>query len=143
MLPCPSGPSTLAPEVWTRARAVSGLRQSLLKLCGDGASICQVASERRIFCRGFRRWHDREFHERWRTTLGSSTHLTREQTERLADIWQLCEQLRHGVTLACDAQAAVPGACRGWNEFSDGDLERFCGEILGRAITIRRDGAAP
>ena len=98
--------------------------------------MCRVAAERGIFCRGFGRWPEREFHERWKRLLGVSTHLNRSQIERLADIWQLSEQLRHRVPLACDAQTLSPGACRGWDEFSNADLSRFCKEIMGRDVTV-------
>ena len=93
--------------------------------------MCQVAAERRIFCRGFQRWHDSEFHDRWRAILGESTHLTRPQMEELANVWQLTEQIRTRVGLACDAQAMCHGACRGWDEFSNETLGRYCNEILG------------
>lgn len=126
-----------APESWTRPEAVARLRAVLLELCGDGRTMCRVAAEEGIFCRGFRRWPEHEFHERWKRQLGVSTHLTRDQMEELADIWQLCEQLRRRDMLICDAQTAAPGACRGWNEFTDRDLERFCLEILGKQVEIR------
>ncbi len=124
------------PEAWTRAEAIVRLRAALLELCGEGRSMCRVAAERGIFCRGFGRWPEREFHERWKPLIGVSTHLSRTQMERLADLWQLSEQLLHNEALACDAQAACPGACRGWGEFDDSDLARFCREILGRRVTI-------
>ena len=146
MLPADPAPrlAAPAPEVWSRAEAIEKLRPALLKLSGDGRSMCQVAAERGIFCGGFRRWPDREFHERWRSLIGVSTHLTRDQMEELADIWQLSEQLRHRVALACDAQTISPGACRGWDEFSNRDLELFCGEILGRLAVVseRKDQSA-
>ncbi len=121
---------------WTRAEAIDRLRQALLPLCTDGRSLCRVAAERGIFCQGFRRWPVREFHERWKPFLGVSTHLTRSQMERLADVWQVSEQVEQGVSLACDAQALCPGACRGWNEFSNAEMTRFCREILGRIVTV-------
>ncbi len=124
------------PESWTRAEAIDRLRAEFQQLCGDSRSMCRVAAERGIFCRGFGRWPEREFHERWKGLLGVSTHLTRVQIERLADIWQLSEQVRHHVSLACDAQALCPGACRGWNEFSNADLGRFCKESLGRSVVV-------
>ena len=129
-------PVSLEPEVWTRAEAIVRLRSALLDLCGQGRSMCRVAAERGIFCRGFGRWPEREFRERWKLLIGVSTHLSRAQMERLADIWQLGEQLEHRVALICDAQTTSPGACRGWDEFSNADLTRFCAEILGRSVTV-------
>ena len=123
------------PEVWTRQEAIARLRESLLKLSDGDRSICQIASECGIFCRGFRRWHDREFHERWKPILGVSTHLTRRDMEELANLWQLSEQVRLRLRLVCDARMSS-GACRGWDEFSDQALSRFCSEILGKAVLI-------
>jgi hypothetical protein len=124
------------PPVWTRGEAISRLRESLQRLSDDEHSMCQVAAERRIFCRGFQRWHDSEFHDRWKAILGESTHLTRPQMEELANLWQLTEQIRTRVGLACDAQAMHHGACRGWDEFSNETLARYCNEVLGRNVVV-------
>lgn len=132
------------PGVWTRPEAIGRLRSSLRKLSDEEHSMCQVAAERGIFCRGFRRWPDHEFHERWTAIIGESTHLTRAQMEELANIWQLGEQIRFRVCLACDAQTISHGACRGWDEFSNEALGRFCDEVLGRnvVVTEREDQTA-
>lgn len=125
-----------AAETWTRARAVEKLRDGLRRLVDDDHSLCRVAAERGIFCRGFARWPDSEFDRRFRGALGRSTHLTRVQMEALADVWQLAEQIRCRVTLACDAQGASHGACRGWDEFSNADLQRYCVDILGLDVVV-------
>jgi hypothetical protein len=125
-----------AAETWTRARAVERLRDTLRGLVGDDRSMCRVAAERGIFCRGFARWSDSEFDRRFRGALGRSTHLSRAQMEELADLWQLAEQIRCRVTLACDARGASLGACRGWDEFSNADLERYCADILGLDVVV-------
>jgi hypothetical protein len=124
------------PEVWTRAQAIGNLRRGLLALCDGEHSMCEVAADQGIFCRGFRRWHDAEFHRRWKPALGRSTHLSRPQIERLANVWQLAEQVRCRVPLACDVQTDLRGPCRGWNEFSDETLARYCWEILGRNVIV-------
>jgi len=123
--------------VWTRREAIDRLRARLLPMCGPDRSMCEVAATEQIFCRGFQRWHDAEFHRRWRPALGTSTHLQRAQVEKLADLWQLSEQLRCSVAFACDASALCPGACRGWDEFSNDALARFCAELLGACVVVR------
>ena len=123
-------------EVWTRDEAIAKLREELLKLSDGESSICTVAAELRVFCRGFRRWTDDAFARGWTRALGRSTHLSRPQLERLADIWLLTEQLRLRVPCACDLAAAGGGVCRGWDGFSNADLERCCDEILGRNVAI-------
>lgn len=137
MSPSSNEPTTGAtPEVWLREEAISRLRAGLLRLSDGEHSMCRVAGELGVFCRGFRRWTDVEFHRRWTKVIGRSTHLSRPQMEQLADVWQLSEQLRLRVPLACDAQTIVRGACRGWNEFSNRDLEICCDQILGRNVVV-------
>jgi hypothetical protein len=123
-------------SAWTRPEAIGRLREALLRLTDDEHSMCQVAAERGVFCHGFRRWNAAEFDRRWRNAIGRSTHLTRSQMEEFANLWQLAEQLRLGVTLACDTRTAGGGPCRGWDEFSNADLSRFCADILGMSVVV-------
>lgn len=122
--------------VWSRRDAIDRLRDALRLLVDDEHSMCQVAAERGVFCRGFRRWPDSEFDRRFRQALGRSTHLSRAQMEELADLWQLAEQVRCRVGLICDAQTAHHGACRGWDEFSNEDLARYCSDLLGANVVV-------
>jgi hypothetical protein len=123
-------------RVWTRSEAIDRLRQALMPMCGADRSMCEVAAQKGIFCRGFRRWHDAEFHRRWKPALGTSTHLNRAQMEQLADLWQLAEQLRCSVAFACDVSAGRAGACRGSDEFSNDSLARFCADLLGVSVVV-------
>jgi hypothetical protein len=120
---------------WSRGEAIARLRASLLALTDDGHSMCQVASQRGIFCNGFRRWNAAEFDRRWKFAIGRTTHLTRPQMEECANLWQLAEQVRQRVPLACDAKTTGHAPCRGWNEFSDAELVRFCAD-LSKSATI-------
>jgi hypothetical protein len=133
-----SGDTTVLrrPQTWTRDEAISRLREGLLKLSDGERSLCTVAAELGVFCRGFRRWTDDAFLRGWTRALGRSTHLSRPQMERLADLWLLSEQLRLRVPCACDLAAAGGGVCRGWNGFSNADLERCCDEILGKNVAV-------
>lgn len=123
-------------QVWPRAEAISRLRRELLAMTDEDHSLCHVAAERRIFCRGFRRWNDWEFDRRWRTSIGRSTHLSRPQMEEYANLWELAEQARQRVPLACDAQTTSGRPCRGWNEFTNADLARFCSDVLGVNVDV-------
>jgi hypothetical protein len=123
------------PEALTREAAIGRLRAGLLALSDGEHSMCEVAARLGIFCRGFRRWPDGEFLRVWMRSMGQSTHLDRAQMERLADIWQLTEQLRLRIPIACDALSAC-GPCRGWNEFSDADLEQFCADVLRESVVV-------
>jgi hypothetical protein len=123
-------------QIWHRTEAISRLRASLLRMTDDEHSLCQVAADRGIFCRGFRRWNESEFDRRWRKHIGRSTHLSRAQMEEYANLWELAEQIRRRVSLACDAQTAAGGPCRGWNEFSNAELARFCNDVLGENAEV-------
>lgn len=126
-----------AHRVWSRGEAISRLRERLIPMTDEDHSLCQVASEQGIFCRGFRRWNACEFDRRWRDHIGRSTHLSRAQMERYANLWQLGEQVRHRVPLACDAvQNSGHLPCRGWNEFSNDEIARFCVDVLGQNIEV-------
>ena len=124
-------------ETWSRGEAIARLRERLLRLSDGDKSICRVAAERGIFCRGFSRWPASEFDRRWSVALGRNSHLSRAQMEELADLWQLSEQVRYHVGLPCDAPEHCGRACRGWEEFSDADLSRHCHEMLGRDVVVR------
>jgi hypothetical protein len=138
-------PTDLASKTSTptlRKECIDVLRGRLTRIVGTEASLCRVAAERGIFCRGFRRWHIAEFDRRWRGAIGRSTHLSRAQMERFADLWQLTEQVSRGISLACDAAGAIGSPCRGWDEFSDEDLARFCRELDEPTATNIRQGEA-
>ena len=120
---------------WSRNEAIARLRAALLALTDDEHSMCQIAGQRGIFCNGFRRWNGAEFDRRWKFAIGRSTHLTRPQMEECANLWQLTEQIRQRDPLACDAKTTGPAPCRGWNEFSDAELSRFCAD-LSKSATI-------
>ncbi|HEY6929140.1 MAG TPA: hypothetical protein VJA66_05635 [Thermoanaerobaculia bacterium] len=132
--------SASSETVWSRPAAVARLRAGLLALTDEDHSICQVAAQRGIFCHGFRRWNAAEFDRRWRSAIGRSTHLNRAQMEEFANLWQLAEQLRQRVALACDAKTQRGDSCRGWDEFSNADLARFCADVLGRNVEVVEHG---
>jgi hypothetical protein len=123
-------------EAWARGEAIDRLRAALLALTDDEHSICQVAGERGIFCYGFRRWNAAEFDRRWKSAIGRSTHLSRAQMEEFANLWQLAEQIRQRVAFACDAKTTGGRACRGWDEFCNADISRFCANILGKDVVV-------
>ncbi len=123
-------------DSWSRAEAISHLRPYLARLTDEENSLCRVAAEKGIFCRGFRRWNVPEFDRQWRDFIGRSTHLSRPQMEEYANLWQLTEQLARGATLACDAASAGHGPCRGWREFSNDVLAQFCTDLLGESVEV-------
>jgi hypothetical protein len=131
-----------ARQVWSRPEAVARLRAALLALTDEESSICHVAAKLGIFCRGFRRWNASEFDRRWRGAIGRTSHLTRAQMEEFANLWQLGEQIRQRVAFACDTKTEGDGTCRGWEEFSNADLARFCADVLGHNVEVIEHGVA-
>ncbi|HEY7862582.1 MAG TPA: hypothetical protein VIE39_02920 [Thermoanaerobaculia bacterium] len=126
------------PPVWSRGEAIARLRRALLARTDEEHSLCEVAAEKGIFCRGFRRFDDAEFRRRFRGTIGESPRLNRVQMEQVANLLQLSLQLRWRVSLACDAQKLSRGGhCRGWDEFSNAQLGRFCADILDQSVVVR------
>lgn len=136
VMPAPTSAPTFSPTVWTRPDAVAHLRACLLLMTDEENSLCRVAAERGVFCFGFRRWNVAEFDRRWRDFIGRSTHLSRAQMEEFANLWQLTEQIRCRVPLACDAAASGQGPCRGWNEFSNDEIAKFCGTLLHENVEV-------
>jgi hypothetical protein len=120
----------------TREHAVRALRGYLLKLTDDETSLCRAASQHGIFCKGFSRFSDEEFRSHYHALVARRPGLTRRQLEYLANQWQLARQIVDGVGLSCDAQAKEHDTCRGWDEFTNEDLVRFCRELFGAEVTL-------
>lgn len=126
-------------RVLSRTRVISRLRLELLQRTDESHSICLVAAREGIFCRGFARWSVAELEERHAWMLADRPGITRPELERLANTFELGRQFITGSRLACDHQPKDPGpaTCRGWEGFSDHELERFFLEIVGEDIEIR------
>jgi hypothetical protein len=135
MQPLPAGPPPLPKEL-SREQAIRALKAHLLKLTDDETSLCQVASQRGIFCKGFRGLSDEEFKKRYHTLVARRPGLTRRQYEYLANQWQLARQVVDGVKCACDAQAKEHDTCGGWDDFTNEDLVRFCRELFAAEVTL-------
>jgi hypothetical protein len=120
----------------SRAQAIGRLREAMIALTDDEHSMCRVASEKGIFCRGFRGLSEKEFRDRYDWLVTRHPKASREEIERLANTWELARQLVDRVPLSCDAQLRDHDTCNGWNDFTNEDLERFCREILHKNVRI-------
>lgn len=127
----------------TREEAIGDLRKAIESLQDDQHSICQIAAQKDLFCRGFAQWSTRELRERYPQIVRSRPRLTRERLEELANRWQLARQWVTGEPTACDLQAHERcfQQCRGWDEWSDQDLEAFHLELCAEPIAIAPSGA--
>jgi len=120
----------------SRADAISRLREALVAMTDDEHSMCQVATEKGIYCYGFRRLSDKEFRQRYDWLVSKNPKASRAEIESLANKWQLARQIVDRVPLSCDAQLKEHDTCNGWNEFTNVELEQFCREILHKNAKI-------
>jgi hypothetical protein len=123
----------------TRQRSIDALREKLLTLTDADHSICEVAAEKCIFCRGFAQWTFDELKRRYWWIADPRPGITRPELERLANIWQVARQQVFGTQLACDSQTLEHDTCRGFDDFSNAELGRFHAELLGAAVRVVDD----
>jgi len=124
------------PETMSRDGAIDILRAELMKLAGDEASICKVAAEKNIFCRGLHRFSDIELRRRFDWINAKNPRMPRAEMEEIVDRWQLARQDVDNLPTACDVQQLEHDGCRGWDDFSNEELSRFCLELMGRKVVV-------
>jgi hypothetical protein len=124
------------PETLSRTGAIDILRSQLLKLAGDDASVCKVAAEKNIFCRGLHRHSDIELRRQFDWINAKNPRMPRAEMEEVVDRWQLARQEVDGLPTACDVQQREHNGCRGWDDFSNEELSRFCLELTGRNVLV-------
>ncbi len=120
----------------TRQEAIRAIRGKLLDLVDDDHSMCRVASEQNIYCRGFRQFTDEGLRERYAWLLRRNPNMGREELEDLANRWQLARQIVDSVPVSCDAQALEHDTCSGWEGFDNQTLSRYYREMVGDEITV-------
>lgn len=126
----------LKTETISRVGAIDVLRSELLKLAGDDVSICKLAAEKNIFCRGFRRHSDIGLRRRFDWINARNPRMPRVEMEEVVDRWQLARQEVAQLPTACDVEQLEHDGCRGWDDFSNEELSRFCLELTGRNVLV-------
>ena len=121
----------MSEETISREVAIGRIRIKMIELCDSGKSACQVATERNILCKGFRRDSDEELSQRYAPFIGGADRVSRADLERMANHWQLARQRMEDVKVACDVQYRYSQTCHGWNDFSNEELSDFCLELAG------------
>jgi uncharacterized protein YbjT (DUF2867 family) len=116
-------------EPLSREALIARLREKLIEAAGDD-SVCRMAAERGIYCKGFCRYDDAELRERYSWIDDRRPGLTREDLERIANDWQLAQQEVFDLPTACDVQAKVHDTCRGWQDFTTEQLAAFYEELI-------------
>jgi hypothetical protein len=120
----------------SREELISGIRSELVKFTDEENSICKVASERGIFCRGFKQFNDLELRQKFDWIVRKRPSITRDQLEQIANDWQLAEQQVHERPIACDVQTEIHDVCRGWDEYTDDQLEKLYFELSGAKLVV-------
>ncbi len=126
----------------TRMQAIETLRDRIHDLVDEEHSICEVAARRGIFCHGFSQWTFDELKRRYWWLAERRPHITREELERLANIWQVARRQVMGTDLACDTQTLEHDTCKGWDEWDNSALSRFVQELCGEPVEIVSDRPA-
>lgn len=124
-------------QTLNRNEIISRLRRELMQGTDEENSVCKVAAERGVFCKGFKRFTDEELRRRYDWIVAKNPAMTREDLERIANDWQLAQQEVHELPMACDVQQKVYDTCRGWNDFTDEQLAKFYFQLTGDEIAIR------
>ena len=124
-------------ETLNRNEIISRLRRDLMQGTDEENSVCKIAAERGVFCKGFNRYTDEELRKRCDWIVAKNPVMTREDLERIANDWQLAQQEVHELPMACDVQQKVYDTCRGWNDFTDEQLAKFYFQLTGDEIAIR------
>jgi hypothetical protein len=124
----------------TREQAIDKLRRRLSEASDENHSICQVAGHAGIFCHGHAQWSFDELKRRYWWLADRRPHVTREELERLANIWQVARQQVMGTQMACDTQTEEHDTCKGWDEWDSATLGRYVQELCGEPVAIVPDG---
>jgi len=114
----------------SRSDLIVALRNELSHRAGD-MSICKLAAQTGIFCKGFRRYSDAELKEHYAWISKRNPDASREELEEIADRWQLAREDVLGAKTSCDVQQLEHDSCGGWDDFSDDDLAKFLRELTG------------
>ena len=124
------------PELMARPTIIAALRDELGRRAHGEMSICRLAAQTGVFCRGFRRFTDAELKERFGWIAKKNPEATRPELEEIADRWQMARPDVLGALTSCDVQQLEHDSCGGWDDFSNEDLSAFLRELTGRRVVV-------
>src|SRR5215212_762514 len=124
------------PDYISRPALIVALREELSRRARGEMSICRLAAETGVFCKGFRRYTDEQLRERYGWIAKKNPDAPRKELEAIADRWQLARQDVVGAATSCDVQQLEHDACGGWDDFSNDELARFLLELTGRKVEV-------
>ena len=111
-----------------------------MTLTDEDHSMCRVATDRGIFCQGFRKLDDKELKEHFAGIVERRPGVNRWQLEALGNQWELARQTVNQLPLACDVEQKEHGTCGGWDDLANEDLARYCAELLGQDVLVTPQG---
>ena len=114
----------------TREAAIARLRRTLMSFCAEGESACRAAADHQLLCRGFGHMTDAQLRLRFGEILHLPPDAPRDVIEAKANEWLLARQQATAAPTICDLQRRTHETCRGWDEFSNAELAKYCGEML-------------
>jgi hypothetical protein len=126
----------VAAESLTRPEAIDRLRHKLRTLTDADHCVCAVANRLGFPCHGFAQLSDEELRRRFDWIARARPHATRQELEEAVNQFILARQEVTGAVLACDVETREQDLCGGWNTFDNAKLEKFYGEVFGRAVRI-------
>jgi hypothetical protein len=126
----------VAAERRSRPEAIAHLREKLRTLTDADHCVCAVATRLGFPCHGFAQFSDEELRKRFDWIARARPHASRQELEEAINLFLLARQEVGGAALACDVETREQDLCGGWNSFDNAQLEKFYGEVFGRAIRI-------
>lgn len=123
-------------KTMTREMLIDAIRAKLIELTDSEHSMCQVATEKGIYCLGFRKFTDEQLRDKYKWLLRRNPNVTRQELEDLANRWQIARQIVDQVPLSCDAQAREHDTCDSWDTFDDATLARYYRELAGEEVLV-------
>lgn len=123
----------------SRAEAIASIRKQLLTMADKDHSVCEVATRKGIFCRGFQQDSTRDLFKKYAWLVKALKIRSRAELEKYADLWQVARQEVRDMACACDVQTIERDTCLGWDTFPDEKLAEYYAELCGEKIHIDSD----
>lgn len=127
----------------SRDTAVSRIRERLIAMSEPGKSMCQIAAERKVLCRGFDRESEEALRWRYAEKIPVTPYVPIHEVRTLANTWQLGRQIEENAHLCCDVQYRFYETCRAWDDFTNDELAQYCFELTGEKVTVFGEVSRP
>ncbi len=111
----------------------------LLQKDDEGKTVCDVAAEQHIFCRGFDRFPTQVLRKRFPWLLHGEPGLSREEILKRIRKWIHAREFVLGIPTACDLMAEEKDLCEGWGAFSDEKIAASFEEMFGERVELLPD----